>query len=270
MSWGVFMNKKYVAIAFLSSITMILLLLILFFVKSNTYITMVSIFIPILVGFMINYDNKQKEIYKLYYLPLYHYIRTYYDILSQPYERISMGTKHRMMSSISKDLISFLNNNLKYASEEMSDLLSIQLFYKYENEKIPNEFQDIYNINQVIPLITKELLENYSVLHINHYLKKKKYLNKKFCMINGLIYLYVDSFLIDIARKKNYVLSLYECVEFYKILDKYRDKNYKDYYKIYRYIKKNRSKDINFLIKELNHKFNIKIKKIKKKKRDKD
>ena len=62
MSWGVFMNKKYVAIAFLSSITMILLLLILFFVKSNTYITMVSIFIPILVGFMINYDNKQKEI----------------------------------------------------------------------------------------------------------------------------------------------------------------------------------------------------------------
>ena len=265
------MNKKYIFISFLSTITMILLLIVLFFFISNIYMTMVSIFILILVAFIINYDNKQKEKYKLYYLPLYHYIKTYYDILSQPYERISMGTKHQMMSSIAKDLINFLNSNLKYASEEMSDLLSIQLFYRYENEKIPNEFQDIYNINQLIPLITKELLENYSVLHINYYLKKKRYLTKKFHMINGIIYLYVDSFLLDIARKKNYVLSLYECVEFYKILDKYRDKNYKDYYKIYRYIKKNRNKDINFLIKQLNHKFNIKINKIKrKKKRDKN
>lgn len=261
------MKKKYCLVSMLFFIFLLILIIILFFSKYNTYVTMASIFIPILFGVIINYDNKQKEIYKLYYLPLFHYIKTYYDILSQPKERVSMRQKHEMMSSISKDLINFLNDNLKYTSEEISDMLSIILFYKYENEKASNEFQDIYNINRLIPIITKELLESYNSLHINHYLKRKSYLTQKYHMVNGIIYLYVDSFLINIARKKQYVMSLYECVEFYKKISDYRIKHFKEYYKIYKYIKKNRNKDIDSLIRELKDKFNIKIEKIKKAKK---
>lgn len=260
------MNKKYCLISISLSITIFVFSMVILFIKSNVYATITSIFIPILFGILINYDIKQKEIYKLYYHPLYYYIKTYYDILSQPYERLPMRKKHDMMSSISQDLINFLNDNIKYVSEELSDKLEIIFFYKYENEKVQNEFQDVYNINMLIPIITKELLENYNALHINHYLKRKKYINKKYHEVNGIVYLYVDSFLIDIARKKQYVTSLYECVEFYLKLDKYRDKHYKNYYKIYKFIKKNRNKEINLLIEELNKKFDIKIKKTRDKK----
>lgn len=257
------MNKRYCLISFSFLLLIMLLLFILLFSTSTVYITMASIFIPILFGLITNYDSKQKEIYRVYYLPMFHYIKTYYDILSQPKDRVSMGKKHEMMSNISKDLIKFLNENLKYASEEISDVLSVILFYEYEYKKVPNEFQDIYNINRLIPIITKELLENYNVLHINHYFKRRLYLNKKYHMVNGIVYLYVDSFLLDIARRKEYTISLYECVEFYKTLDKYRDKNYRKYYKIYKYIKKNRNKDKDLLIKELKNNFNIKIMKVK-------
>ena len=257
------MNKKYCCISFVLYSFVWLLSMILIFSKSETYVMMSSILLPILIGIIINYDNKQKEVYKVYYQPLFHFIKTYYDILSQPNERLKMGKKHEMMSSLSKDLIRFLNDNLKYASEELSDLLSITFFYQYENEKIPNEFQDIYNVNKLIPVITKKLVENYNVLHIEQTFKRKKYLNKVYHEVNGVIFLYVDSFLIDIARKKQYVISPYETVEFYKIIDKYRTKHFKEYYKIYKYIKRNRKKDINLIKKGLKSKFNISIKKIK-------
>lgn len=258
------MNKKYCLISILFFLLMLVLTICLFSKISNTYVTMASIFIPIIFGAIINYDSQQKELYKLYYLPLYHYIKTYYDILSQPQEIASMGKKHEMLSSISKDLIDFLQDNLKYASEELNDMLSIIYFYHYENEKVQNEFQDVYNINRLIPIITKDLLEIYNVLHIGQYLKRKRYLNQKYQMVNGIVYLYVDSFLIDIARRKEYVIDLYECVEFYKKINNYRKKHFTDYYKIYKYIRKNRDKDINLLIKELNDNFNIKIRKINK------
>lgn len=255
------MNKKYCSIAVLSFISLVSLIIGMFFISSSTYITMASIFIPILAGIIINYDNKQKEIYKLYYLPLYHYIKTYYDILSQPDDMDPISKKHEMMSSISKDLIGFLTENLKYSSEELSDMLSIIHFYKYENQKEENEFQDVYNINKLIPIITKELLEIYNVLHITDYFKRKKYLNKKYHMVNGIIYLYVDGFLMDIGRRKEYTFSLAECVEFYKNISDYRKQHFKDYHKIYRYIKRNKNKDIELLIEELKAKFNIDIKK---------
>lgn len=258
------MSKKYCLISILFLILMIILVIILFFSKSSNLETMSSIFIPIFFGMIINYDSKQKEIYKLYYLPLFHYIKTYYNILSQPQETISMGKKHEMISSISKDLIKFLSENLKYSSEEMSEMISIIFFYKYENKKLTNEFQDVYNINMLIPIITKELLEIYNVLNIDKYIMKKRYSNPKYNMLNEIIFLYVDSFFMDIARKKEYVITLYECVEFYKIIDNYREKHFENYYKIYKYIKENRNKNLELLIRELNDKFHIEIGKMNK------
>ncbi len=257
------MNKKYCLISTLSFIFMTVLGNILIFSKSNTYVTMTSIFIPIIFGIIINYDNSQKQIYKLYYLPLFYYIRTYYDIMSQPQEKSTITEKHEMMSNISKDLMNFLNDNVKYASEELSNMLSCLYYYKYINKKVQNENQDIYNINSVIPIITKELLEIYNVLYINDYLKRRIFINKKYHMVNDMIFLYVDSFLIDIARKKGYIITLSKCVKFYKTIDDYRNQHFRDYYKIYKFIKKNRNENIDLLIKELSRKFNIKIKNIK-------
>lgn len=258
------MNKKYCVISFFIFIILIMLVVILFESDSVSYVTMTSIFVPILFGFIIDFDKKQKERYRLYYLPLYNFIKTYYDILSQPYDRINMGKKHEMMSDISKDLLTFLNSNLNYASEEISNELSVILFYRYENKKVANEFQDVYNINRLIPIITKELVENYNVLHINHYIFRKKYLHEKYHMVNGIIFMYVDSFLLDIARKKEYAISLFECVEYYNKINKFRIDNFEKYYEIYKYIKKNRNKDVNLLKKELKNKFGIKINKLKK------
>ena len=82
--------------------------------------------------------------------------------------------------------------------------------------------------------------------------------------LNEIIFLYVDSFFMDIARKKEYVITLYECVEFYKIIDNYREKHFENYYKIYKYIKENRNKNLELLIRELNDKFHIEIGKMNK------
>ena len=260
------MNKKYVTFTITLYSLIVISVIFLFNTTSTIYATMFSIFIPILFGLVINYNEKQKEIFNTYYEPIYHYIRTYYDTLSQPYERESMGKKHEMMSKISRDLIMFLNDNLKYASEEVKSLLGIFLFYEYKYKDSPNEFQDIYNINRIIPILSKETLENYNVLHINHYLKRRYYMRKnKYHKVNGLVYVYIDSFILDLFRKKEYAISLYEVVEAYNIIQKHREKNYKQSYKLYRYIKHNRNKDIKIIISELNKKFKIKVKKIKRK-----
>ena len=79
---------------------------------------------------------------------------------------------------------------------------------------------------------------------------------------NQLIYVYCDSFIIDLARKKEYAIGLSECVETYDYIQKYRLKNYKNYYKLYRFCIGNRKKDFNIVIKKLREKFGIKIKKI--------
>lgn len=242
--------------------------IILFIAKSEKIITMFSIFTPIICGALINYNTKQKEIFNTYYEPLYSYIRTYYDILSQPYDRLSMGKKHEMMSKIAEDLLNFLNDNLKYASEEVCESLEMMLFYKYENINKQNEFQDIYNLNTIIPILMKEILQNYNVNHFNHYLLRRHYMAKdKFHKSNGLLYNYIDSFLINIGRKKEYAISLYEVVEFYQNIMIYRDEHYKDTYKLYKYCKRNfnlKSKsDCNRIINELKNKFGLKIKKIK-------
>lgn len=260
------MNKKYVTFTITLYSLIVISVIFLFNTTSTIYATMFSIFIPILFGLVINYNEKQKEIFNTYYEPIYHYIRTYYDILSQPYERINMGKKHEMMSKISRDLISFLNSNLKYASEEVKELLGIFLFYEYEYQDEANEFQDINNINRLIPILSKEILENYNVLYINHFIKRRYYMRKeKYHKANGLVYNYIDSFILDLYRRKEYALSLYEVVEAYNIIVDYRAKNIKSCYKVYRYIKHNRNKDLKAIILKLDDKFKIKVKKIKRK-----
>lgn len=257
------MNKRYCLFSIMFGILLFVLIYILIYSNSNTYVTMSSILIPIIIGVIINYENNQKKKYKLYYLPLFHYIKTYYDIFSQPNNYITIPKKYEMMQDLSKDMLDFLNKNLNYASEELSDILAINLFYKYKNSKVSNEDQDVYNINRILPIITKELLESYNSLHLDQYIMRKYYLNKEYRMVNGILFFYVDSFLINLARQKEYVVYLDECVKFYQMLDSYREKNSSKYYKIYKYIKRNRNKNVDFLIKELNSRFNIKIKKLK-------
>ncbi len=257
------MNKKYILFASLLTILIFFFSLIMIFSNNQNYVVMSSIFVPIFFGILINYDNKQKEIYKIYHEKIFHYVTTYYDILTQPKERLPIKEKHRMISDLSRDLIIYLNNNLAYASEELDSELAIIYFYEYENKYIPNEYQDVYNINSLMPIIINEALENYNILHIDKYCKKQSYLTKKYHKVNGFIFYYVDSYLLDIARKKHYVLSIYETVQFLMLLQKYRDKHYKDYWKIYKYLKRNKEKEIDLIIKELDLKFGIKIKKLK-------
>lgn len=222
---------------------------------------MSSIFIPIILGILLNYDIKQKEIYKIYYKKLIHFAMTYYDILYQPKNRLSLYKKHEMISSLSRKLIVFLNDNISYASNELNEKLINIYFYEFENENNPNEIQDVYNMNMLIPIIIKEAIENYNVLNVEHFIRRKKYIRKKYHEVNGLVYLYVDSVLIDIARRKNYVLSISEVIQFYESLAKYRENNYQKYYKIYKFLRQNEKESINALIRKLKNKFGIKIKK---------
>lgn len=257
------MNKKYLIVTILSYLLLFGLLYCLFTSKSNTYVTMTSIFIPILVGAIFQYDSNIKKKYNEYYEPIYHYIRTYHDVLSQPYSYISMGKKHEMMSEITQDILNFLNKNLKYSSEKVNEILEIILFNKYKNHD-DDEFQDVYDTNRLIPIIMKEIIENYNMVYFNHFI------TRKFCMLlnkpvkaNQLIYIYCDSFILDLAQKKEYDISLAECVETYNYIQKYREKNYKKYYRLYHFCKRNRNKEYKKVISKLNKKFGIKVKKIK-------
>lgn len=256
------MNKKYLITAIFCYSLLILLLFYLFTSKEITYTTMVSIFIPILIGAIIKYDSNIKIKYNEYYEPLYHYIRTYYDVMSQPFNYISMGEKHRMMSEITQDILKFLNNNLKYASEDVSSILELILFNKYKNHN-ENEFQDVNDANKLIPVIMDEIVDNYNVIFFNHFLCKKIYIffNKPH-KVNHIIYLYCDSFMVNIARQKKYALSLFECVKTYNYLEKYRNDNYKKYNKLWKFFKNNQKEGNDYIIEQLNKKYNIKIKKI--------
>lgn len=256
------MNKKYLLVTILGYLLLVGLLICLFTTELNTYVTMTSIFIPILIGALFKYDSNIKKKYNEYYEPLYHYIRTYHDVLSQPYSYISMGKKHEMMSEITQDILKFLNSNLKYSSEKINERLEVILFNKYKNHD-NNEFQNVYDTNGLIPILMKEIIENYNTVYFNHFLKRKLYMifNKP-SKVNQLIYIYCDSFILDLARKKEYAVSLAECVETYDYIQKYRKKNYKKYYKLYRFCKRNMNKDYKVVILKLNKKFEIKIKKI--------
>lgn len=257
------MNKKYIIITFISYLSIFSLMLIIIYSDSVSYITMSSIFIPIIVGALFNYDSNVKKIYNKYYEPLYHYIATYHDIMSQPSSRLKIGKKHEMMSSISRDIILFLNNNLEYSKDSISEIQKIILFYEYENNGT-NELQDINDINRLIPLLMKQIMENYNVLNINHYIKRKRYILKDIPQkVNFLMYLFCDSFILNIARKEEYALTLYECIETYSYIQQYRLKNFKKYFELRAYCLKNIETDNDINIKNLKEKFGINIQKIK-------
>lgn len=257
------MNKKYLITTTYSFILLITLLYCLFTTESNTYITMTSIFIPILIGAIIQYDSNIKKKYNEYYEPLYHYIRTYHDVLSQPDSYMNMGKKHDMMKEITQDILTFLNKNINYSSEKVNEIMELILFNKYKNHN-DNEFQDVYDTNRLVPILMEEIIENYNIVYFNRFLTRRIYmaLNKPM-KANQLIYVYCDSFILDLARKKEYAISLAECVETYSYIQKYREKNYKKYYKLYYFCKRNRKKHYKKVISRLQKEFCIKIKKIK-------
>ena len=253
------MNKKYLIITISLFVAVGICTILLFMTDSVAYSTMFSIFIPILVGTIINYDLKQKEIYLRYYEPIYRYIVTYHDILSQPFNRLTMEKKHNMIKKLSRDMTKFLNDNLEYASENVCEILEINFFYEYENYDNQNEYQDVYNLNQLIPILCNEIIENYNALYFNHFMFRKMYLKKeKPHKSFRLIYSYVDSILINIAQKEM-VFSLYELNEFYQMLLSYRKENYKKYFKIYSFLKKNKKSNKDEIIEFMDKNFGFKI-----------
>lgn len=197
------MNKKYLLVTIFSYSLLGWLLYCLFTTESNTYVTMTSIFIPVLIGAIIKYDSDTKKKNSEYYEPLYHYIRTYYDVLSQPRSYMNIGKKHEMITEITQDILKFLNNNLKYSSEKINERLGIILFNKYKNHN-NNEFQDVYDTNSLIPMLMKEIIENYNVMYFNHFLARRICMfSNRISKANHLIYIYCDSFIMDLARKKS-------------------------------------------------------------------
>ncbi len=55
------MNKKYLLVTIFSYSLLGWLLYCLFTTESNTYVTMTSIFIPVLIGAIIKYDSDTKK-----------------------------------------------------------------------------------------------------------------------------------------------------------------------------------------------------------------
>lgn len=233
-------------------------LLILFITSEEEYLTIVSIFIPLLLGTAINYDLRKKEIYKEYYEPLYMYIRTFQDILAQPESRDNIKKKYSMISQLSRDMIKFLKENVKYASEDALAELEMFNIFEYENFNEKNEIQDVYNLNRLIPILCEEVIENYNMIYFNHYILRKFYFKQnKYHKSFGLIYTYVDSVFIDIGRKKEIAIDIDELTLFYQKINEYRKRNPKRYFDIYKYIRKNRNKDLDELIDNLNSRFDI-------------
>lgn len=72
--------------------------------------------------------------------------------------------------------------------------------------------------------------------------------------------MYIDSVLIDIARRKEYCLSLYDTVFYYQQFQNYRLKNHKNCYSLLKFINRNIN-DIDMLKRGLKTKFKINIKK---------
>lgn len=153
----------------------------------------------------------------------------------------------------------FLNDNLEYASENVCEILEINFFYEYENYDNQNEYQDVHNLNRLIPILCNEIIENYNALYFNHFVFRKIYLKKeKPHKSFRLIYSYVDSILINIAQKEmNF--SLYELNEFYQMLLSYRRENYKKYFKIYLFLKKNKKSNNDEIIDFIDKNFGFKI-----------
>lgn len=253
------LNKKYLIITISLFVAVGICTALLFITDSVSYSTMFSIFIPILVGTIINYDLKQKEIYLRYYEAIYRYIVTYHDILSQPFDRLTMEKKHDMIKKLSRDMTKFLNDNLEYASENVCEILEINFLYEYENYDNQNEYQDVYNLNRLIPILCNEIIEIYNVLYFNHFVFRKIYLKKEEPHKSSrLIYNYVDSVLINAAQKEM-AFNLYELNKFYQMLLSYRRKNYKKYFKIYSFLKKNKKLNNDEIIDFIDENFGFKI-----------
>lgn len=256
------MKKNYLIFTTISFALLIGLLFCLFTTESIIYVTMSSIFIPILIGAIFNFDLKAKTIFREYYEPLYQFIRTYHDVLGQPNEYIDINKKREMMGNIAKDMKDFVYKNLKYSSDEVFEILEFLLFVQYESSG-KNDYQNVYDINRLVPVLMKEIIENYNVIYFNHYLKRKFYMKREIPhKVNYLTYLYCDGFIIDIARRKEYVLTIDSTIKIYKYIQEYRFKHYKEYNRLYNFCKKNMNTDVSIRMKKLKKDFNIDIKKI--------
>ncbi len=252
------MKKRYITtVIFVSFIILILLKLMLLFNESTLIITMASILIPVAITFLVEYDNRKKELLKNFYLPLFLYIRTYLDVLSADDKQIEMGKKHELIDKISNDLYSFLYDNAHNISDEVEPIFNRQHFYKYFNI---NEFQRNYNLITLAPILLKEYIELYSILHIEQLFKLNLKPNNLKINLRLLCVTYVQIFILEISKKNNYIASIYETVELHKQTLNNQALDLK-YVNIYKYMIKNntKQKDFNKLKHFLKNKYNIKF-----------
>lgn len=235
---GGFMNRKYLV----NSIILFVLLLVDLFgiiVTTNENLSlMLSIMFPILFSLLVDIGIKQKRLYMNYYEKLYMYLRTYQDIFEQTDYRIPINEKRKLIQLVVRDAMSFLHDNVSYASDNTCDLLEVNLLYQYEYKLEYNSIQDFYNFNYIMPYIIDEIIENYNFLHILGYIFKKHYFKKNiYYKCFGLYYVYVDLKIIDLLRANDIVISMDELLEAYKKIDIFRNTYYMNYYNMYKYLK---------------------------------
>lgn len=249
------MKKRYInTVIFLSFIILVLFILMILFSESTLIITMGSILIPVAITFLVEYDNRKKEVLKNFYLPLFLYIRTYLDVLSAENEQMIMGEKHKLIDKISNDIYSFLYNNANNISDELEAIFNIQHFYRYFNT---NEFQRNYNLIRLAPMILQEYIELYSILHIEQLFKLQFKPNDITINLRLLYLTYVQCSILDISRKNNYISSIYETIELHKQTIKNKKLNNK-YVEIYKFLINNNEQDFKTLEKLLKDNYNIK------------
>jgi len=238
------MNKKYL----INTLIILVLLLVDLFgiivINNDNLFLMLSIMFPILFSLLIDIDVKQKKLYKNYYEKLYMYLRTYQDIFEQNEFRIPISKKRKLVQAVVRDTMSFLHDNVSYASDATCDLLEVNLLYQYEYKIEYNPIQDFYNFNYIMPHIIDEIIENYNCLHIFGYIFRKKYFKKNsYYKCFGLYYVYVDLKIIDLLRANDIVISMDELLDVYKKIDLFRNTYYMNYYDMFKYLKSNKIDD---------------------------
>jgi len=253
------MKKRYInTVIFVSFVILILLILMLLFNESTLIITMGSILIPVAITFLVEYDNRKKELLKNFYLPLFLYIRTYLDILSADDNQLKMGKKHDLIDKISNDLYSFLYDHANNISDELEPIFNTQHFYRYFNT---NEFQRNYNLVILAPILLTEYIELYSILHIEQFFKLNLNPNNLKIELRLLCVTYVQIFILKISMENDYISSIYETVELHK-----QTLNNEDivlrYVDISKYLFKNNTNQSNYTELEhfLKNKYNINFK----------
>ena len=252
------MRRKYLSTMFFSIFIMIIIVILMFLFEDKQVVTtMGSILIPIIIGFLFEYDNKQKDLLKNFYTPLFLYICTYLDTAEQSESMISIGKKDEILDRISKEIYDFIWNNANNISVDLEKMLNIQHLYKYFNDTKP---QRNYNLIEILPTIMREYLELYSLLNFDQSLKLQ--INSKDIEIElRVIYMvYAKTSILYVSKKNEYLFSIYDIIKLEEQTIKNSD-NHENFIKVSKYLRRKLNKTVNLkkLEEKLKNKFNIDV-----------